>query len=87
MADTLKDIQKDFVANEYSLMILAEKFVNLCKTDMTAEERLTTLIKAAVELTTQEAPDWEFIAARLFNFSVDAEVKGTGRNCRYLFFL
>lgn len=47
MADTLKDIQKDFVANEYSLMILAEKFVNLCKTDMTAEERLTTLIKAA----------------------------------------
>ena len=75
LADTLKDIQKDFVANEYSLMILAEKFVNLCKTDMTAEERLTTLIKAAVELTTQEAPDWEFIAARLFNFQLTQKLK------------
>ena len=75
LADTLKDIQKDFVANEYSLVILAEKFVNLCKTDMTAEERLTTLIKAAVELTTQEAPDWEFIAARLFNFQLTQKLK------------
>ena len=35
---------------------------------MTPDERLSALIKAAVELTTQEAPDWEFIAARLLNF-------------------
>ena len=35
---------------------------------MTSGERLAALVKAAVELTTQETPDWEFIAARLLNF-------------------
>ena len=35
---------------------------------MTREEALSALVKAAVELTTQEAPRWEMIAARLLNF-------------------
>lgn len=66
--DILKGIQKDFPGNEYSLTILAEKFASFCKPEMAPEERLSAVIKAAVELTTQEAPDWEFIAARLLNF-------------------
>lgn len=68
MAETLKEIQEDFAGKEYSLTVLAKKFANICKPGMTPDERLSALIKAAVELTTQEAPDWEFIAARLLNF-------------------
>lgn len=68
MAETLKEIQEDFTGKEYSLAVLAKKFADICKPGMTPDERLSALIKAAVELTTQEAPDWEFIAARLLNF-------------------
>ncbi|MBD3589713.1 ribonucleoside-diphosphate reductase subunit alpha [Bacteroides sp. GM023] len=70
MMDVLKEIQKDFIRNEYSLTVLAEKFSSFCKPEMSSDERLSALIKAAVELTTQEAPDWEFIAARLLNFQL-----------------
>ena len=68
MAETLKEIQEDFTGKEYSFAVLAKKFADICKPGMTPDERLSALIKAAVELTTQEAPDWEFIAARLLNF-------------------
>lgn len=68
MAETLKEIQEDFAGKEYSLAVLAKKFADICKPGMTPDERLSALIKAAVEITTQEAPDWEFIAARLLNF-------------------
>lgn len=70
MAETLKEIQEDFTGKEYSLVVLAKKFADICKPGMTPDERLSALIKAAVELTTQEAPDWEFIAARLLNFQL-----------------
>lgn len=68
--DVLKEIQKDFTSNEYSLTVLAEKFSSFCKPEMSSDERLSALVKAAVELTTQEAPDWEFIGARLLNFQL-----------------
>lgn len=68
MAEMLKEIQEDFTGKEYSLSVLAKKFADICKPGMTPDERLSALIKASVELTTQEAPDWEFIAARLLNF-------------------
>ena len=70
ITDTLKGIGQDFPRNEYSLTLLAEKFSSFYKPEMTPNERLTALIKAAGELTTQEAPDWEFIAARLLNFQL-----------------
>lgn len=36
---------------------------------MTQAELLAVLTKAAVELTSPEAPQWELIAARFLNFS------------------
>lgn len=66
----LKDIQDDFIGVEYSLSILSEKFFSFCKPDMLYEDRLNALIKAAVELTTQDAPKWEFIAARILNYKI-----------------
>lgn len=79
---TLKEIQQDFPRNEYSLALLAEKFSGFSKSDMTPDERLSALVKAAVELTSQEAPDWEFIAARLLDFQLgkklDEQAEGAG---------
>ena len=74
ITDTLKGIGQDFPRNEYSLTLLAEKFSSFYKPEMTPDERLTALIKAAVELTTQEAPDWEVIAARLLNFQLSKKL-------------
>ena len=85
--DLLKEIQKDFPGNEYSLAVLAEKFSSFCKPEMSSNERLSALLKAAVELTTQEAPDWEFIAARLLNFQLnekqETQVKNSGIHSFY----
>ena len=77
--DVLKEIQKDFTSNEYSLTVLAEKFSSFCKPEMSSDERLSALVKAAVELTTQEAPDWEFIAARLLNFPLTVKQEKQAR--------
>ncbi len=79
MMDVLKEMQKDFAGNEYSLTVLAEKFSSFCKPEMSSDERLSALIKAAVELTTQEAPDWEFIAARLLNFQLTEKLEKQAR--------
>lgn len=71
----LKGIQADFPENEYNLAALAEKFSGFCKPEMSSGERLEALIKAAVELTTQDAPSWEFIAARLLAHQLKAKLE------------
>ena len=73
--DVLKEIQKDFTIHEYSLVVLYEKFSGFCKQEMPHSERLAALIKAAEDLTTQDAPDWEFIAARLLNFQLSKKLE------------
>ncbi len=61
----LRQVQKDFTDDEYSLDVLYHKYLSFRKDEMKESESLAMLIKAAVELTTQEAPKWEFIASRL----------------------
>ena len=61
----LMGIQHDFPGESYGMDRLEEKFVSFLKADMPQNEKMDMLIKAAVELTTQQAPQWEFIAARL----------------------
>lgn len=68
--DVLTRVQRDFPDERYSLTRLSEKFSAFCKPDMKAAERLRALTKAAVELTTQDAPDWEYIAGRLVTFDI-----------------
>lgn len=62
--DVLVRVQHDFPDERYALTRLAEKFSAFCKPGMSAPERLKALTKAAVELTTQDAPGWEYIAGR-----------------------
>lgn len=70
-----KGIVTDFTAPEYSFSLLTEKFSSFCKPSMSTEEKINSLIKAAVELTTREAPQWEMIAARILNFKLETEIK------------
>lgn len=60
----LKDIQKEFDDDSYALTHLARKYATFFKPGMERAESLTLLKKAAAELTTQDAPQWEMIAAR-----------------------
>jgi ribonucleoside-diphosphate reductase alpha chain len=64
----LARVAKDFRGEEYALGRLFSKYQSFEKGDMGAEARLAALIRAAAELTTQEAPRWEFVAGRLRAF-------------------
>lgn len=71
---TLKGIAETYQRPEYSLSLLGEKFFSFTKPGMKSSEKMSSLIKAAVEMTTQDTPDWEFIAARLLTFKLNKEV-------------
>ncbi len=72
--DCLRSICQDFDTPEYHLHLLTEKFLSFVKPNMKTEEKLHALIKAAVELTTQEAPNWEFVAGRLLAFQLNHDI-------------
>ena len=63
--ETFLDIRRDFPEEEYSLEKLEEKYWTFHKPGFSEEEQMKMLVKAAVELTTQTAPKWEMIAARI----------------------
>ena len=67
--ELLRIVQNDFNDESYSLSALQAKFDSFYKPSMNKEECYAALVKAAVELTTPEAPNWEFIASRLLNYS------------------
>ncbi len=73
--ECLHGIQKDFTDEAYDLTRLFAKFSAFSKPDMSEDQRLAALVKAAVELTTQESPKWEFIAARLRYFRFEKSLK------------
>ena len=75
IADVLREAAADFPQHCYAMNILADKFNSFCKIGMESQECLSALIKAAVELTTPEAPNWEFIAARLLNYRLRQNLK------------
>ena len=62
---TLADIQRDFPEKGYDLSRLDAKYESFKKENMSPDEEMNALIKAAVELTGNEEPKWEMIAARL----------------------
>ena len=62
--DVLISIQNDFPDEQYSLSILADKFLSFSKNGMGEDEEESALVRAAVELTGPQSPSWEFIAAR-----------------------
>lgn len=83
----LRDIQEEFTEEMYSLDILHEKFKGFLKKDMDSREKLSMLVKAAIELTSQESPRWENIAGWILDFQftdqLKKEEKKRGLDCLY----
>ena len=75
LSEVLAGIQKTYPADIYPLSALAGKFAGFMKSQMTAEEKLSALVKAATELTSQEAPKWENIAGNLLAFQFNSRLK------------
>ena len=69
----LDKVQTDFPEEMYELSRLDEKFRSFLKPEMGESAKRAALTRAAAELTTQEAPHWEFIAARILmhDFAAD----------------
>ena len=65
----LLQIQRDFDQDQYALTTLAGQFSGFAKPNMSAKELLDALTKATIELTSQETPQWEHIAARFLNYA------------------
>lgn len=76
---TLARIQRDFDDPAYDLAMLSARFRALAGAGQDADARLGALIRAAVELTSQEAPRWEMIAARLLDLSFMRHLAATRR--------
>ena len=66
LENTLKELQKEFTEDEYALPQLTARFRSFSKNGQSDEAGLSNLIKAAAELTTRDAPNWEMIAARFW---------------------
>lgn len=75
IAEVLEGIKQDFPGDIYSLHVLEERCSGFLKPGMQEKEHLKMLIKAATELTSQEAPDWEKIAGRLLAFQFYCNLK------------
>lgn len=71
----LKGIEKDFPEEEYDLKHLLKKFKNFLTSDTKENDKINLLIKAAVELTSINAPKWEFIASRLYIHSFNSKLR------------
>lgn len=71
----LYDIQSTWTDSAYDLDLLSEKFCAFYKSEESLSRRLKVLIQAAVELTTQEAPDWEYIGARFLMLQFEISLK------------
>lgn len=73
--ELLTSIQKEFPQEEYSLKLLYEKFQSFLKQGTRDQEKLLLLVKASAELTSQEAPKWENIAARIKMLEFELQVQ------------
>ena len=77
LREVLIQIQNDFPQEEYSMDDLNSRFQSFLTSGLSGNEKLEFLIKAAIELTTQEAPKWEMIAARFRMLQFELSVKET----------
>lgn len=65
LAPVLRALPRDFPQPEYALIFLQQKFAAFLNPGMALAEKEQQLLRAAVELTSKEAPRWEYMAARI----------------------
>ena len=78
----LEGIGADFQGEGYGLERLLDRYRSFRKPGMKPAEAMEALIRSAAELTSKEAPRWEFAAARLrycrFACEMEEQLKGLG---------
>ena len=73
----LKRIEELYPEEQYHLDKLCTKFFSEVRQSASAEEKMSSLIKAAVELTTAQSPRYENIAALLYLHTLNARIRKT----------
>ena len=74
LADVLQSVAREYRERSYSMVTLQEKFSSFSKPGMSQKDAIDALIKAAVELTTPEAPAWEMISARILSYRSEKNI-------------
>ena len=74
LADVLQSVAREYRERSYSMVTLQEKFSSFSKPGMSQKDAIDALIKAAVELTTPEAPSWEMISARILSYRSEKNI-------------
>ena len=74
LADVLHSVAREYRERSYSMVTLQEKFSSFSKPGMSQKDAIEALIKAAVELTTPEAPSWEMISARILSYRSEKNI-------------
>ena len=75
MKDYINQAMQGFSEEEYNVCKLEQGYERLKKADMTEEDVLQALMKAAVELTQETEPKWEFIGARFLYMKFEKRLK------------
>ena len=74
LTDVLHSVAREYRNRSYSMVTLQEKFSSFTKPGMSQKDSIDALIKAAVELTTPEAPAWEMISARILSYRSEKKI-------------
>lgn len=78
----IKKIEARFPDKIYDMEILYAKYISFIKDGQSDAQKLNMLINASCELTSQEAPRWEFIASmfmmKQFETNLATKLKGLG---------
>lgn len=75
LMEIVSKVQREFDSQRYPIESLYFKFESFIKPEMNDKQILDALIRAASELTSKEAPDWEIIAARFLSYKINLEIR------------
>lgn len=75
LMEIISKVQREFDSQRYPIESLYFKFESFTKPEMNDKEVLDAVIRAASELTSKEAPDWEIIAARFLAYKINLEIR------------
>ncbi len=73
--ELLKEVQREFTEDMYNLSFLKTKFSSFVTDSMNEQTLIELLTRSASELTSKEAPNWEYIAARFLSLSISRQIK------------
>ena len=75
LMEIISKVKREFDSQRYPIESLYFKFESFTKPEMNDKEVLDAVIRAASELTSKEAPDWEIIAARFLAYKINLEIR------------